>query len=99
MLAAVSAAVHATWQATACVLAHLPYMSWCGTARQSGSLARARYVPHSGPRRSGNGFCSSGGTPLSVDESLLHEYTLFRGEKKPRERYTYVDELGDRPFK
>jgi hypothetical protein len=34
-----------------------------------------------------------------VDESLLHEFTLFRGEKKLKEKYTYVDELGDRPYK
>jgi hypothetical protein len=68
--------------------------------RQSGSLARSGYVPHSrSPCRSGVGGCSSGGTPLSVDESLLHEFTLFRDEKKLKEKYTYVDELGDRPYK
>jgi hypothetical protein len=36
---------------------------------------------------------------LGVDESLLHEFTLFRGERKMREKYTYVDELGDGPYK
>jgi hypothetical protein len=44
------------------------------------------------------GGCSSGGTPLSVDESLLHEFTLFWGERKSKEKYTYADELGDRPY-
>jgi hypothetical protein len=56
-------------------------------------------LPHDRRTRCGVGGCSSGGTPLSVDESLLHEFTMLRGERKMREKYTYVDELGDRPYK
>jgi hypothetical protein len=100
LLAAASAAARATWQAAVHAVSFLPFMGWCCRIRPAGGLARLGYVPHSrSPCRSGVGGCSSGGTPLSVDESLLHEFTLFRGEKKLREKYTYVDELGDRPYK
>jgi hypothetical protein len=52
----------------------------CGVVDESRRI-QPGYVPHS-PCRSGVGGCSSGGAPLSLDESLLHEFTLFRGEKK-----------------
>lgn len=98
---AVSATAQATWHAVATALSRLPFMGWCGSNSHSDSLARSGYVSQScRPSRSGGvGACRNGGTPLSVDESLLHEFTLFRGEKKAREKYTYVDELGDRPYK
>jgi hypothetical protein len=103
LLAAVSAAACTTWQAALHAASFLPFMGWCCRMTQPGSasLARSGYVPHSrSPCRSGSvGGCSSGGTPLSVDESLLHDFTLFGGQKKPREKYTYVDELGDRPYR
>ncbi|WIA23100.1 hypothetical protein OEZ86_010005 [Tetradesmus obliquus] len=68
--------------------------------KRKGTNGAQQAAPADKPSRSGGvGACSNGGTPLSVDESLLHEFTLFRGEKKAREKYTYVDELGDRPYK
>lgn len=98
---AVNAAAQATWHAAASALSRLPFMGWCGSNSHADSLARSGYVSQScrASRSGGVAACSSGGTPLSVDESLLHEFTLFRGEKKAREKYTYVDELGDRPYK